>query len=110
LIEIDGKIVLTDTPRYKDQPSHRQSLRRICSEQGKMMSRISMTQLGAVLYRMIREDTTNQSYSDSLKHFADLLRTGAVQSYKDALIHLEHIKRSDKSSSNKLPKSQTGLD
>lgn len=77
---MDGKIVLTDTARFKEQASRRQSLRRICSEQGKIMSRIAIMQLGVVLFRMVQDDA-KPPYSESLRHYVDLLKTGQFISY-----------------------------
>ncbi len=77
---MDGKIVLTDTARFKEQTSRRQSLRRICSEQGKIISRIAIMQLGVVLFRMVQDDA-KPSYSESLRHYVDLLKTGQFISY-----------------------------
>lgn len=57
---------------------------------------------------MIEEDTTKQPYSESLRHFADMLKASGFEAYEDALTHLEYIKKSDRSSSTK-PKSQISL-
>lgn len=72
LIEIEGRIVLTDAPRYREQTG-RHSLRRICNEQGRVASRIAMAQLAGVLSRMIADDITQQPYSECLKTFVQLL-------------------------------------
>lgn len=88
---MDGKIILSDAGRYKDQSSRRQSLRRICSEQGKIMSRIAMMQLGVVLFRMVQEDT-KAVYSESLREYIELLKRGQFICYYEALTHLDSIK------------------
>ena len=73
LIEIEGRIVLTDAPRYREQPG-RHSLRRICSDSGRVASRVAMGQLGGVLGRMVEGDATGQPYSECLRHFVEMLK------------------------------------
>ena len=87
LIEIDGKIVLSDAARFKEQPSRR-SLRRICSEQGRLASRIATMQLGTVLHRLVSEGPPGQRYSQDLARFVEALRAGQFLSYEQALAHL----------------------
>lgn len=109
LIEIDGKIILTDAARFKEQPSRR-SLKRLCSEQGKVISRIATMQLGVVLHRMTNEGPSNQRYSQNLIHFVEALKAGHFLSYEQALAHLELIKeagRTTKSSKNKTSLEET---
>ena len=106
LIEIDGKIILSDTARFKEQPSRR-SLRRICSEQGRT-SRAATTQLGAVLHRIIHDTSTTQHYSLNLSHFVDALKAAQFHSYEQALAHLELIKEAERP--RKSPKHQASLD
>jgi hypothetical protein len=81
LIELEGRIVLTDAPRYREHHG-RHSLRRIGSEPGRVTSRIAMGQLGTVLARMIEEDDTKQPYSESLSHFVELLKGAGFESYE----------------------------
>lgn len=87
LIDIDGKIVLSDAARFKEEPTRR-SLRRISSEEGRLASRNATMQLGTVLHRLVSEGPAGQLYSQDLVRFADALRTGQFLSYEQALAQL----------------------